>query len=649
MDGVQESISWLSEAQQEKFGIIKCPPLPDGCGNFVSKDGDGHKQQCPTLVGTQGDDNGNHNHSTDGSTTQPAQRSESQDTSALASPSPEDVSATGDERDTRGTNRVGGSDDNRRDARVGSAISDNGNTGADADALGVGSDAGKILPPASGESDGEPPRGIRSVAVAETRKPKTGIDFRITDDDLGVAGAKTRYKKNVEAIRLVMRLDDEKRKATAEEQVILAGYSGWGALPSVFEYHQGRWNGFGKKPDWYDEHKELRELMDEWDTKRDDDLSYWETLSATTLNAHYTQPRVIRSMWEAARKFGFKGGSVLEPACGIGNFFGMMPDDLREASSLIGVEIDPVTSRIASQLYQNATIKQSGFEDLKLPDGIADLAISNVPFGDYPISDKRYANGENEVFLRTIHNYFFKAGLDRVREGGIVAFVTSRYTMDGRTPEHQKVRELLAAEADLIGAVRMPNTTFAKSTGTQVTTDTIYLRKREKGAPPSEETQKWLKSVEIKTPTGKVYVNEYYVEHPEMMLGTMEAGAGNNPGEFGMVGDGRELNEALASAVEKLPANVMGQRIRCKYCGAFLPVSDGSPAECNNPKCPGESKVFAPQAPKLAKAGEFFEGEDGKLYRNLALGVEAAKFPRGEKGKEYENRARALINAANPP
>ena len=312
-------------------------------------------------------------------------------------------------------------------------------------------------------------------------------NFRITDDHLGEGGAKTKFKNNMVAIYTLKILENEGRTATPEEQETLSKYVGWGGLANAFDPDKREWSG---------EYKELVAALtpEEYSAAR-----------ASTLNAHYTSPTVIRGIYEALGNIGFKTGNILEPAMGVGNFFGMLPDEMR-GSKLYGVELDSITGRIAQKLYPQADITVAGFETTDRRD-IFDVAVGNVPFGNYKVNDRAY----NKLGFN-IHNYFFAKALDQVRPGGIVAFVTSKYTLDAKSPE---VRKYLAQRAELLGAIRLPSNAFTANAGTEVTTDIIFLQKRDR---PIDIEPDWVHLGE--TPDG-VPVNSYYVDHPEMVLGTM--------------------------------------------------------------------------------------------------------------------------------
>ena len=317
---------------------------------------------------------------------------------------------------------------------------------------------------------------------------RTAENFRITDDHLGEGGPKAKFQANIAAIKLLKCLEETTEQATPEQQKILSRYVGWGGLADAFD---------PEKPAWAAEYTQLRELLtpEEYTAAR-----------SSTLNAHYTSPTVIQAIYEAVDRMGFETGNILEPSMGVGNFFGMLPEKMRN-SRLYGVELDPVSGRIAKQLYPKADITVGGFETTDRRD-FFDLAIGNVPFGQYQVNDKAY----NKLNF-SIHNYFFAKALDQVRPGGVVAFVTSRYTMDAKD---STVRRYLAQRAELLGAIRLPNDAFKKNAGTEVVSDIIFLQKRDR---PLDIVPEW-------TQTGQTQdgfaINRYFLDHPEMVLGRQE-------------------------------------------------------------------------------------------------------------------------------
>ena len=328
-----------------------------------------------------------------------------------------------------------------------------------------------------------------SFARLMERYPQTALssaqNFRITDDDLGVGGAKTRYGWNVAAIRTLRALEAEGRPATLQEQETLSRYVGWGGIPQAFD---------AQNEDWRREYAELKALLSETE---------YASARASTLNAHYTSPTVIRAIYDAVEQMGFRTGNILEPAMGVGNFFGLLPESM-VGSRLYGVELDSLTGRIARQLYPEADITVAGFETTDRRD-FFDLAVGNVPFGNYQVNDKAY----NKLGF-SIHNYFFAKAIDQVRPGGVVAFVTSRYTMDAKD---STVRRYLAQRAELLGAIRLPDNAFKANAGTEVVSDIIFLQKRDR---PLDIVPEWTQTGQ----TGNGFtMNQYFIDHPEMVLG----------------------------------------------------------------------------------------------------------------------------------
>ena len=317
---------------------------------------------------------------------------------------------------------------------------------------------------------------------------RTAENFRITDDHLGEGGPKAKFQANIAAIKLLKYLEETTEQATPEQQKILSRYVGWGGLADAFD---------PEKPAWAAEYTQLKELL----TPEE-----YTAVRGSTLNAHYTSPTVIRAIYEAVGRMGFETGNILEPSCGVGNFFGMLPEEMRN-SRLYGVELDSISGRIAKQLYPKADITVAGFETTDRRD-FYDLAIGNVPFGQYQVRDKAY-----DKLNFSIHNYFFAKALDQVRPGGVVAFVTSRYTMDAKD---STVRRYLAQRAELLGAIRLPNDAFKKNAGTEVVSDIIFLQKRDR---PLDIVPEW-------TQTGQTQdgfaINRYFLDHPEMVLGRQE-------------------------------------------------------------------------------------------------------------------------------
>ena len=377
-----------------------------------------------------------------------------------------------------------------------------------------------------------PAQKEEQLSLPHPEIPNSGRhNFRITDDHLGEGGAKTKFRNNVAAIQILKKIESEERLPTPEEQEILSRYVGWGGLPQAFD---------GNNPQWADEFAELQKLLSPEE---------YEAAKATTLNAHYTSPTVIKAIYQAVENMGFRTGNILEPSCGIGNFFGLVPESMSE-SNLYGVELDSLTGRIAQQLYQQSSIAVQGFEEAELPDSFFDLAIGNVPFGGYTLHDKRY---DKYHFL--IHDYFFAKTLDKVRPGGVVAFITSKGTMDKQNPS---VRQYIAERAQLIGVIRLPNNAFLANAGTQVTTDILFLQKREKlvdvRLPEPDSGLEWL---HLGQTEDGVPVNQYFLDHPEMLLGKMaydRSMYGNEKETTCQPLEGANLSDLLAKAVGNLHA-----------------------------------------------------------------------------------------------
>ena len=345
-------------------------------------------------------------------------------------------------------------------------------------------------------------------------------NFHITDDDLGVGGPKQKFARNIEAIRTLFKLEQEHRCATAEEQQVLSQYVGWGGLADAFD---------PDKDNWAKEYTELKGLLSE---------DEYAAARASTLNAHYTSPVVIRAIYDAVEKMGFKSGNILEPSMGVGNFFGMLPDTMRD-SRLYGVELDSITGRIAKKLYPQADITVAGFEITDRRD-FYDLAVGNVPFGQYKVNDKAY----NKLGF-SIHNYFFAKAIDQVRPGGIIAFVTSRYTMDSKD---STARKHMAERADLLGAIRLPNNAFRANAGTDVVSDIIFLQKRDR---PADIEPDWVQLG--KTEDGFA-INQYFTDHPEMVLGVLSTESTQYGREELTVApiEGANLADQLAEAVQHI-------------------------------------------------------------------------------------------------
>ena len=391
-----------------------------------------------------------------------------------------------------------------------------------------------------------------SASASEQREPApeppAAENFRITDEHLGEGSAKAKFSANIEAISVLKMVESEHRSALPQEQEVLSRYVGWGGLPQAFDE---------RSEAWHSEYSALKSLLTQEE---------YEAARASTLNAHYTSPTVIRAIYAAVEQLGFRSGNVLEPSCGVGNFFGMLPDSMKE-SRLYGVELDSITGRIAQQLYPKAHITIAGFETTDRRD-FFDLAIGNVPFGAYQVQDKAFARHN---FL--IHDYFFAKTLEQVRPGGVIAYITSKGTMDKQNPA---VRRYIAERAELLGAIRLPNTAFKANAGTEVTSDILFLQKRER---PLAVEPDW---VHLGQTANGIPVNSYFAAHPEMMLGTMvrEPGLYGNENETACIPlEGAVLSEQLTEAV---------QHIRGEYQAAELPnelegeaAADTIPADPN--------------------------------------------------------------------
>ena len=368
---------------------------------------------------------------------------------------------------------------------------------------------------------------IQTIRTEEQEPVKTAekTNFRITDDGLGHGGPKAKFRMNMDAIRTLQTIEFEQRLATPEEQEVLSRYVGWGSLPQAFEENNAA---------WADEFQELYETLSPEE---------YEAARASVLNAHYTSPTVIKAMYAAIEKMGFRMGNILEPSCGVGNFFGLLPESMTD-SKLYGVELDSITGRIAKQLYQNANIAIQGYEATSLPDSFFDVAIGNVPFGDYGVADKRY---DKNKFL--IHDYFFAKTLDKVRPGGIVAFVTSSGTMDKKNPA---VRKYIAQRADLLGAIRLPNNAFLANAGTGVVADILFLQKRDR---PIEVEPDWV--LLGRTESGYT-INQYFVDNPDMVLGELSEESTQYGKQAVTVKPiaGAELSEQLSDAIANIHAEI---------------------------------------------------------------------------------------------
>ena len=374
-------------------------------------------------------------------------------------------------------------------------------------------------------------------------------NFHITDDDLGVGGPKQKFARNIEAIRTLFKLEEEHRGATAEEQQVLSQYVGWGGLADAFDPNKENWSA---------EYTHLKELLSE---------DEYAAARASTLNAHYTSPTVIRGIYDAVERMGFRSGNILEPSMGVGNFFGMLPDSMQD-SRLYGVELDSITGRIAKKLYPQADITVAGFETTDRRD-FYDLAVGNVPFGNYKVNDKAY----NKLGF-SIHNYFFAKAIDQVRPGGVVAFVTSRYTMDSKD---STARKHMAERADLLGAIRLPNNAFRANAGTDVVSDIIFLQKRDR---PADIEPDWVQLG--KTEDGFA-INQYFVDHPEMVLGNLELESTQYGHDLTVAPiEGAVLADQLAEAVQHIEGN---------YTAVEIAAPDVADAEAQRKTLPADPTV----------------------------------------------------------
>ena len=404
--------------------------------------------------------------------------------------------------------------------------------------------------PISAVMDGEVQTFPDAAALDEALNAAPAGNFRITDDHLGEGGAKQKYARNIEAIRTLFRLEEEHRGATAEEQQVLSQYVGWGGLADAFD---------PGKDSWAKEYTELKGLLSE---------DEYAAARSSTLNAHYTSPTVIRSIYDAVERMGFHSGNILEPSMGVGNFFGMLPDSMAD-SRLYGVELDSITGRIAKKLYPQADITVAGFETTDRRD-FYDLAVGNVPFGQYKVNDKAY----NKLGF-SIHNYFFAKAIDQVRPGGIIAFVTSRYTMDSKD---STARKHMAERADLLGAIRLPNNAFRANAGTDVVSDIIFLQKRDR---PIDHEPDWVQLG--KTEDGFA-INQYFVDHPEMILGELTTESTQYGREELTVApiEGAVLADQLAEAV---------QHIEGQYVEVEVETPDVADAEVERKTLPADPDV----------------------------------------------------------
>ena len=407
--------------------------------------------------------------------------------------------------------------------------------------------------PISVEVNGEwqtfPDAAAADEALNAEPMPEAAGNFHITDDNLGVGGPKQKFARNIEAIQTLRTLEQEHRGATAEEQQVLSQYVGWGGLADVFDPNKENWSA---------EYTQLKGLLTEEE---------YAAARASTLNAHYTSPVVIRAIYDAVEKMGFQSGNILEPSMGIGNFFGMLPSGMAD-SRLYGVELDSITGRIAQKLYPQADITVAGFETTDRRD-FYDLAVGNVPFGQYKVNDKAY----NKLGF-SIHNYFFAKTIDQIRPGGVIAFVTSRFTMDSKD---SSARKHMAERADLLGAIRLPNNAFKANAGTEVVSDIIFLQKRDR---PADIEPAW---VQLGQTEDGFTLNSYFVGHPEMVLGNLELESTQYGHDLTVVPiEGTSLADQLAEAVQHIEGN---------YTAVEIAAPDVADAEAQRKTLPADPTV----------------------------------------------------------
>ena len=395
-----------------------------------------------------------------------------------------------------------------------------------------------------------PEAAAAEEGLNEEGAPELAGNFRITDEELGAGGPKQKFARNIKAIKTLFTLEQEHRGATAEEQQVLSQYVGWGGLADAFD---------PDKSSWAKEYAELKGLLSEEEYK---------AARGSVLNAHYTSPTVIRAIYDAVERMGFRTGNILEPSMGVGNFFGMLPESMAD-SRLYGVELDSITGRIAQKLYPEANIKVAGFETTDRRD-FYDLAVGNVPFGNYKVNDKAY----NKLNF-SIHNYFFAKAIDQVRPGGIVAFVTSRYTLDSKD---SAARKHIAERADLLGAIRLPNNAFRANAGTDVVSDIIFLQKRDR---PIDHEPAW---VQLGKTADGIAINSYFADHPEMILGKLTTESTQYGKEEATVVpiEGANLADQLREAVQQLEG---------QYLEAAAEVPDIAETEAERRTLPADPDV----------------------------------------------------------
>ena len=420
------------------------------------------------------------------------------------------------------------------------------------DGLGLPGEDSNKLPVSieANEVSTTPEAAAAEEGLNEEGAPELAGNFRITDEELGAGGPKQKFARNIKAIKTLFTLEQEHRGATAEEQQVLSQYVGWGGLADAFD---------PDKSSWAQEYTELKGLLSEEEYK---------AARGSVLNAHYTSPTVIRAIYDAVERMGFRTGNILEPSMGVGNFFGMLPESMAD-SRLYGVELDSITGRIAQKLYPEANIKVAGFETTDRRD-FYDLAVGNVPFGNYKVNDKAY----NKLNF-SIHNYFFAKAIDQVRPGGIVAFVTSRYTLDSKD---SAARKHIAERADLLGAIRLPNNAFRANAGTDVVSDIIFLQKRDR---PIDHEPAW---VQLGKTADGIAINSYFADHPEMILGELTTESTQYGKEEATVVpiEGANLADQLREAVQQLEG---------QYLEAAAEVPDIAETEAERRTLPADPDV----------------------------------------------------------
>lgn len=463
----------------------------------------------------------------------------------------EPVRATAEVRETGSSPAAGSAADGRGDGRPGAA-------GADR-ARGLGDDAAELPVPARGAERAGRARAERSStasrdgdAAGRAVLPAAGVTsqdrpadlFTINAEEIGQGGDKTKFANNVAAIRVLKDLETTGRPVTAADQAALAKYVGWGGIPSAFERTDGTAN-----KGWEKQVAELKALLT---------TDEYAAAAASTRNAHYTSPEIVTGMWKALARLGFAGGRVIEPSVGVGNFFGLMPQDARGSSALHGVELDRITSGIATALYPDAKIARMGYQEYAIPDGYFDVAVGNPPFG----SEKLYDANRKDLSGFSIHNYFFARSVDALRPGGVLAMVVTNRFLDGNS---DKARQYIAERADLVGAIRLPNNAFAKNAGTEVTTDIIILQRRAPGQKPNGTS--WMNVVDYTDKNGAtVPLNEYFQANPDNMLGEFGAfGSMYRAGDSALVArEGQNTQQLLDAAISRLPAGIMQPAVQVK-------------------------------------------------------------------------------------